>query len=440
MVTLALKDHDIEVIAVGNGEAAVRKLADYRPHLILADVFMPVRNGYELCEFVKKNPKLAGIPVILLVGAFDPLDDEEVRRVGADGVLKKPFVPPDPLIHLVKAKLAEVAPPSPSPSAQPAPHDLPPAIGPTPRVEATHPEPEVEEFSVGPDRLEIRSEDSPLAFQALLESDAVQTDASDASTPAETLAGESGAATESTEDSFHMPVWPGWRFDEAESETPPPAPSAQIQTSLEDFPEPLAEKLRVEAPQDHSVFAPSSRWSFLEEPTAPADPLAAAEPAPAGAPWPTGPEEAAGAIEALAETDEGRRLFEESSGMEEEQPRAVPSPSPAEEAEPELAASAVLGENPSLSPVESVPAAPPASKPTGEASSREPAATSPASASPDPALLESVVDQLVERLLPQIEQAAREALRPLAEQILRRELETSQSSGTSLADRERVRS
>jgi CheY-like chemotaxis protein len=439
MVTLALKDHDIEVIAVGNGEAAVRKLADYRPHLILADVFMPVRNGYELCEFVKKNPKLAGIPVILLVGAFDPLDEEEVRRVGADGVLKKPFVPPEPLITLVKAKLAEVAPPSPSPRVQPAPHDLQPTIASAPRAEAANPEPEVEEFSVGPDRFEIRSEDSPLAFQALLESDAVQADTSDASPSAETLVGESGAATESTEDSFHMPVWPGWRFDEAESETPPPAPPAQIQPPLEDFPEPLAEKLRVEAPQDHSVFAPSSRWS-LEEPAAPADPLAAAEPAPAGAPWPTGPEEAAGAVGVPAETDEGRSLFEESSGMQEEQPRAVLSPSPAEGAESELVASAILGENPSLSPVESAPAAPPASEPTGEATSREPAATSPASASPDPALLESVVDQLVERLLPQIEQAAREALRPLAEQILRRELETSQPTGTSPADRERVRS
>src|ERR1700747_1993708 len=106
MVSLALKDQGIDVVAVGNGEAAVRKISDLRPDLVLADVFMPVRNGYEVCQFVKMDASLAHIPVILLVGAFDPLDEQEASRVGADGVLKKPFVPPDPLISMVKAALA----------------------------------------------------------------------------------------------------------------------------------------------------------------------------------------------------------------------------------------------------------------------------------------------------------------------------------------------
>src|SRR6184192_2697091 len=105
MVGLALKDAGIDVVAVGNGEAAVRKIADVRPDLVLADVFMPVRNGYEVCQFVKMDSSLSHIPVILLVGAFDPLDEQEAQRVGADGVLKKPFIPPDPLISMVKAAL-----------------------------------------------------------------------------------------------------------------------------------------------------------------------------------------------------------------------------------------------------------------------------------------------------------------------------------------------
>src|SRR6267143_1067629 len=106
MVGLALKDQGIDVVAVGNGEAAVRKISDIVPDLVLADVFMPVRNGYEVCQYVKTDPKLAHIPVILLVGAFDPLDEQEAQRVGADCVLKKPFVPPDPLISMVKSALA----------------------------------------------------------------------------------------------------------------------------------------------------------------------------------------------------------------------------------------------------------------------------------------------------------------------------------------------
>src|SRR5277367_1338241 len=105
MVVLAFQERGMEVIAVGNGEAAVRRIPDANPDLVLADVFMPVRNGYEVCEFVKKDPRFAHVPVILLVGAFDPLDEKEARRVGADGVLKKPFVPPDPLIAMVMSAL-----------------------------------------------------------------------------------------------------------------------------------------------------------------------------------------------------------------------------------------------------------------------------------------------------------------------------------------------
>ncbi len=133
MVALVLKDQGIDVVAVGNGEAAVRKISDIRPDLVLADVFMPVRNGYEVCEYVKTDRSLAHIPVILLVGAFDPLDEQEAQRVGADGVLKKPFVPPDPLISMVKSALSRAAAahppqaaaePARSPAAVPPAHEV----------------------------------------------------------------------------------------------------------------------------------------------------------------------------------------------------------------------------------------------------------------------------------------------------------------------------
>lgn len=114
MVALALKDQGIEVVAVGNGEAAVRKMRDMVPDLVLADIFMPVRNGYEVCEFVKGDTRLAHVPVVLLAGAFDPFDQNEAERVGANGVLKKPFVPPDPLVNLVKSLLPK--PPDPMPA------------------------------------------------------------------------------------------------------------------------------------------------------------------------------------------------------------------------------------------------------------------------------------------------------------------------------------
>ena len=134
MVALALKDEGIDVVAVGNGDAATRKIPDLRPDLVLADIFMPVRNGYEVCEFVNSVSRYMSTPVVLLVGAFDPLDEQETQRVRADGVLKKPFVPPGPLINMVKALLAKSngqkavsvaavtpAKPAPAPQTTPAP-------------------------------------------------------------------------------------------------------------------------------------------------------------------------------------------------------------------------------------------------------------------------------------------------------------------------------
>ena len=191
MVGLALKDQGIDVVAVGNGEAAVRKISDIRPDLVLADVFMPVRNGYEVCQYVKSDSTLAHIPVILLVGAFDPLDEQEAQRVGADGVLKKPFVPPDPLISMVKSALARagvsiggVAPPPPV-KEEPmrvaemiTPRTAAPSRG-VPSVSSLARLPEIpkvesmevqEEMPALPEPVKINAGSQPLAFGNLLES------------------------------------------------------------------------------------------------------------------------------------------------------------------------------------------------------------------------------------------------------------------------------
>lgn len=139
MVSLVFKEKGIHVVAVGNGEAACRKVPEVHPDVVLADVFMPVRNGYEVCEFVKQDPQFAETPVILLVGAFDPLDEKEAQRVGANGVLKKPFVPPEPLITMVSSMLkiepAAEAPPPPAPDEASMPQS-PAKSGPTARERA----------------------------------------------------------------------------------------------------------------------------------------------------------------------------------------------------------------------------------------------------------------------------------------------------------------
>ncbi|HKW88313.1 MAG TPA: response regulator [Candidatus Acidoferrales bacterium] len=132
MVSLVFQEKGIHVVAVGNGEAACRKVPEVKPDIVLADVFMPVRNGYEVCEFVKRDSRFSETPVILLVGAFDPLDEKEARRVGADGVLKKPFVPPEPLISLVGSLLQKSEKPENVPTSAPASEPQPPAVAAAP--------------------------------------------------------------------------------------------------------------------------------------------------------------------------------------------------------------------------------------------------------------------------------------------------------------------
>ena len=177
MVGLALKDQGIDVVAVGNGEAAVRKISDLRPDLVLADVFMPVRNGYEVCNYVKQDAALSHIPVILLVGAFDPLDEQEAQRVGADGVLKKPFVPPDPLISMVKSALTRagvvLGAPEPTAAAPPPPPPLPrvapPPPPPIPAVAEPAPEFSLPAFPSRLAPISINKGEQPLAFSSLLD-------------------------------------------------------------------------------------------------------------------------------------------------------------------------------------------------------------------------------------------------------------------------------
>ena len=91
VVDLTFADEGVKVICVGNGREAIEKLNDTLPDVVLADVFMPEINGYQVCEHIKQNERLKHIPVMLLVGSFEPFDEAEARRVGADETLTKPF-------------------------------------------------------------------------------------------------------------------------------------------------------------------------------------------------------------------------------------------------------------------------------------------------------------------------------------------------------------
>jgi CheY-like chemotaxis protein len=106
VVELTFSDGDYEVTAVNNGAKAVQKLAEMRPDIILSDIIMPEKNGYEVCEYVKSHPEFRNIPVVLLTGTFEPFDPDRAEKAGCDAVVTKPFESQS-LIHKVEELIAQ---------------------------------------------------------------------------------------------------------------------------------------------------------------------------------------------------------------------------------------------------------------------------------------------------------------------------------------------
>jgi CheY-like chemotaxis protein len=107
VVEITFADKDYELDLTGNGNEALQAAQKQRPDLILADVFMPGMDGYKLCEQIKSTPDLAGVPVLLLAGTFEPFDEERAAQVGAAGWITKPFTS-QALVDKVEETLAQI--------------------------------------------------------------------------------------------------------------------------------------------------------------------------------------------------------------------------------------------------------------------------------------------------------------------------------------------
>ncbi len=111
IVELTFSDDEYEIRCVNDGQAALDAIPQLRPSIILADISLPVKNGYELCETLRRDPafaEFARTPVILLAGIYETMDEEraraveeKVREVGANDLLSKPF---DPQLLTTKVK------------------------------------------------------------------------------------------------------------------------------------------------------------------------------------------------------------------------------------------------------------------------------------------------------------------------------------------------
>ena len=113
VISLTLASEDYDLIIVGDGEAAVQKAEEARPDLVIADVTMPGKTGYEVSSFIKNHPSLKGTPVLLLAGTFETVDTKQMAAAGADDHIIKPFESED-LIKKIRALLSRPAEAAPS--------------------------------------------------------------------------------------------------------------------------------------------------------------------------------------------------------------------------------------------------------------------------------------------------------------------------------------
>jgi DNA-binding response OmpR family regulator len=120
-----LREEGFAVVSLTDGETALLRMADVDPDLVIADVFLPGRNGSDLCREIKTHFK--HVRVILTAGMLETFDEEDARRAGCDAILKKPFEASvvmetiRPLVHdaqLARGLFAEALA-----AAQPAPQD-----------------------------------------------------------------------------------------------------------------------------------------------------------------------------------------------------------------------------------------------------------------------------------------------------------------------------
>jgi DNA-binding response OmpR family regulator len=97
-----------EVVSVTDGAVAMRRLSDVNPDLLITDIYLPTKSGFELARFMKAEQSYRDIPIVFAASPADTFDEQDARNAGADVVLRKPFEA-SALLQAVQALLAQRA-------------------------------------------------------------------------------------------------------------------------------------------------------------------------------------------------------------------------------------------------------------------------------------------------------------------------------------------
>lgn len=101
VIRMNLTTQGYEVVEAADGDAAVDAAREHRPAIVISDITMPGRNGYEVLQAIRADPELRGVPVVFLTGRNSDTEIWEGYVAGADYYLTKPF-DPDELIAFVR--------------------------------------------------------------------------------------------------------------------------------------------------------------------------------------------------------------------------------------------------------------------------------------------------------------------------------------------------
>jgi len=134
IVELAFVQNGYEVHAVGGGDEAIAQLEKSEPTVVITDVHMPGASGYDVCKASKE--RYSGVPVVLLIGAFESFDPADVESCGADASLKKPFDSKD-LVTMVDELVDRASSGSPSESPSDSAESATEAAGPEASTESS---------------------------------------------------------------------------------------------------------------------------------------------------------------------------------------------------------------------------------------------------------------------------------------------------------------
>jgi len=144
-----LREEGFEVVSLTDGNAAMLRMSDVDPDLIVADVFLPGKSGFDLCRYVKNDARFKHVRVVLTAGLLEPFDEDEAKHAGCDAILKKPFEASrvvstiTPLVkeaQLARTSVSETLPVT-APESETAPEPAPQPIAPQ-RIEPQPIEPQ----------------------------------------------------------------------------------------------------------------------------------------------------------------------------------------------------------------------------------------------------------------------------------------------------------